>query len=399
MEKISKNVFISRRKVIEEYEKIIKKMNNDLNQKDRELQGLKNENRLIKELFTNEKIQQKNKSEDDMIPENIKKMIESGEFADIQKKFIRQIPWQHNNVPDIDMCFAEQILEKSHSGMREVKERFIKYIACQKHIGKNYGTVLLLVGPPGVGKTSISKTLAEAMGRKFAKISLAGEASALAIKGYDKNYSNPYPGKVIEAIIRAQSMCPLVLLDEIDKMGVSSEQGSAESALLDLLDSDRTNFVDNLINLPIDLSNVIFIATANATNTISPILLNRMKIIRLRGYTLEEKVDIAMNYLLPSLMIEYKLSKDEMEIDKKTLSYVIATYTNEPGIRTLEQILRELCESVIYNMQLQRDYSHDITISAFNSLMGYTKKPSKNKRENGECKQEKRILKKSDLYH
>lgn len=391
-----RNLFKVSKKSVQEYEKEINRLKNKLNQKEVEIKELRDK---IEDIVSDKLNLKGSNTENDILPEEIKKIIENGDFVDVQRKYINQIPWRNNDVPDIDMSYAEQILEKSHSGMREVKERFIKYIACQKHIGKNYGAVLLLVGPPGVGKTSISKTLAESMGRKFAKISLAGEASSQAIKGYDKNYVNPHPGKIVEAIIGAQSMCPLVLLDEIDKIGMSSEHGSVESALIDLLDSDRTNFVDNLLNFPIDLSNVIFIATANATNTISPILLNRMKVIRLKGYTIEEKIDIAMNHLFPNLMLKYKLTKDEMNIDIKTLKYIIETYTNEPGIRTLEQILRELCESVIYTMQVYDESRRDITISEFNSLMGYTKKTLKAKKASKEKVVEKRILKRADLYN
>lgn len=398
MERRKKLPIIVGKKSISKYDDTIRKLTDRLKQTEIELNNLKITNQVLMNKISQDS---KNESEvrDEPLPKDIQEMLDNGEYAEIQTKFIRQIPWNNNDIPNIDMCFAENVLNKSHSGMAEVKERFIKYIACQKHIGKNYGTVLLLVGPPGVGKTSISKTLADAMGRKFAKISLAGEASALSIKGHDKNYSNPYPGKIVEAIIRSQSMCPLILLDEVDKMGMSSEQGSAESALIDLLDSDRTKFVDNLINLPIDLSNVIFIATANVTTTISPILLNRMKVIRLKGYTLEEKVEIADKYLLPNLVKEYNLTNEKLKINIDTLRYIIETYTTEPGIRTLEQILRELCETIIYNMQLRKDYSRDITISAFNSLMGYAPRFKKDSKHYPEKKKKHKVLKRAELYH
>ncbi len=398
MKRIKNLPIIVGKKSIGKYDDIIRKLTERLKQTEIELNDLKIKNQVLMDGILQDS---KNESEvgNELLPKDIQEMLDNGEYAEIQTKFIRQIPWNNNDLPNIDMRFAENVLNRSHYGMAEVKERFLKYIACQKHIGKNYGTVLLLVGPPGVGKTSISKILAEAMGREFAKISLAGEASALSIKGYDENYSNPYPGKIVEAIIRAQSMCPLILLDEVDKMGMSSEQGSAESALIDLLDSDRTKFVDNLINLPIDLSNVIFIATANVTTTISPILLNRMKVIRLKGYTLEEKVEIADKYLLPNLMKEYNLTNQNLEIHIDTLRYIIETYTTEPGIRTLEQILRELCETIIYNMQLGIDYSHDITISIFNLLMGYTPRLKKDSKHYSEKKKKQKVLKRAELYH
>lgn len=303
------------------------------------------------------------------IPNDIQNIIEKGDFSDDQIRYIKKIPWYKLEVPPIDIDNAKYALETSHYGMFDVKERILRYIACQKHLGKTYGVILLLVGPPGVGKTSIVKSIAKALNREFVKISLAGMADADPLKGYDRNYKQAKPGEIVNAIIKAESFCPLILLDEIDKMGSSIQRGDPAHVLLDILDSDRTHFTDNMIDIPIDLSNIIFVATANNIEKISPILLDRLEIIKLRGYTNEEKSYIAQNYLIPSLLKEYQIDNLDLKFSTELVIYIIENYTSEAGIRSLERHIRTICETIISYKYLTKKVPKIIDVSEFKKIM------------------------------
>lgn len=303
------------------------------------------------------------------LPDDIQKIVNEGDFSDDQIKFIQKIPWHRIDVPEIDIEKAKEILETTHYGMFDVKERILRYIACQKHLGKTYGVILLLVGPPGVGKTSIAKSIAKALNREFIKISLAGMADADPLKGYDRNYKQAKPGEIINAIIKANSFCPLILLDEIDKMASSQQRGDPAHVLLDILDSDRTNFMDNMIEIAVDLSNVIFVATANDRTKISPILLDRLEIIKLKGYTKSEKMYIAKHYLVPSLLNEYQIVHYEVNFKDELVEYIIDNYTNEPGIRSLERHLKTICETIISYNYLTKEIPKEIGINEFKKLV------------------------------
>lgn len=303
------------------------------------------------------------------LPDDIQKIVNEGDFSDDQIKFIQKIPWHRIDVPEIDIEKAKEILETTHYGMFDVKERILRYIACQKHLGKTYGVILLLVGPPGVGKTSIAKSIAKALNREFIKISLAGMADADPLKGYDRNYKQAKPGEIINAIIKANSFCPLILLDEIDKMASSQQRGDPAHVLLDILDSDRTNFMDNMIEIAVDLSNVIFVATANDRTKISPILLDRLEIIKLKGYTKSEKMYIAKHYLVPSLLSEYQIVHYEVNFKDELVEYIIDNYTNEPGIRSLERHLKTICETIISYNYLTKEIPKEIGINEFKKIV------------------------------
>jgi len=239
----------------------------------------------------------------------------------------------------------------------------MRFMACQKHLGKNYGAVLLLAGAPGVGKTSIVASIAAAMGRPCVKISLAGVSDALFLRGVQQVFHNARPGRITEALIRSQSFCPVILLDEIDKMGSSQEHGCPENVLLDILDSDRSKFVDNYLNFPLDLSNAIFIATANDLRPLSPVLKDRMDIVELPSYTPVDKERIVQGYVWPKLIKEYQLdSLDKLHDPLSANEIVVCTQSlelsddaaqeliklcPEEGVRDLERACRTLCESVI----------------------------------------------------
>lgn len=284
---------------------------------------------------------------------------------DIKEAYLNvmlKIPWLvDQTVPDVDLRAAKLMLERSHYAMYNVKEKIMRYMACQKHLGKNYGAVLLLAGPPGVGKTTIAASIAAAMGRPCVKISLAGVSDALFLRGVQQVFHNARPGRIVEALIRSQSFCPVILLDEIDKMGSSQEHGCPENVLLDVLDSDRSKFVDNYLNFPLDLSNAIFIATANDLKPLSPVLKDRMDIVELPSYTPYDKERIVHGYVWPKLIKEYHLdsldklhdpTKDlqvftqSLEISDDAVKELIRICTEE-GVRDLERVCRTLCESVI----------------------------------------------------
>ena len=303
------------------------------------------------------------------LPEDIIDKIENGDFSKTQIQYIKKVPWLNNKFPEIDISFAKKTLEESHYGMYDVKQQIMRYIACQKHLGRAYGDVLLLAGPPGVGKTSIAKAVAAAMNRPFVKISLAGITDAGPLRGYDTNYQDPRPGLIVEGLIEAGSLCPLVLLDEIDKMGGSQSHGYPEHVLLHVLDSDRSNFTDDLIQIPIDLSNIVFLATANSPSSISPILLDRFDMIQLSGYTREEKVKIVTDYIIPDLTKRLAMKELQLEISEELIEYLVSIHSLEPGIRTLERSIKILFESIIMEYYLNGEVSKRITIAEYKRIM------------------------------
>lgn len=256
---------------------------------------------------------------------------------------VLDLPWNKKSEERLDLAEAQAILDRDHYGLKKVKERIMEFLAVKTLAPDLRGQVLCLVGPPGVGKTSIAKSIAEAMGRNYARMSLGGVRDEADIRGHRKTYIGAMPGRIIDALRRAGTSNPLILLDEIDKMG-NDFRGDPASAMLEVLDTEQNvAFRDHYIELPFDLSDVLFLTTANDLSTVPRPLLDRMEVIELSSYTEEEKRQIALHHLLPKQMAKHGLQKGQLVISEKTLGLVISRYTREAGVRRLEQLLAKIC--------------------------------------------------------
>ena len=257
--------------------------------------------------------------------------------------WIFELPWNKETGVEIEIDKAAKVLDKDHYGLERAKERILEFLAVRK-LKPNYdGTILCLAGPPGVGKTSIGKSIARALGRKFYRFSLGGMRDEAEIKGHRRTYVGAMPGKIIQAIKRVGVKNPIIMLDELDKLG-SSYQGDPGSALLEVLDPEQNStFIDNYLDVPFDLSKVLFIATANYVDAIPDPLLDRMEVIELPGYTLEEKISIATKWVIPKLLEKHGLTKAEFSLSTAVLKRLIADYAREPGVRVMEQNIARLC--------------------------------------------------------
>lgn len=256
------------------------------------------------------------------------------------------LPWNEFTEENLDIENARQVLDRDHYGLTDVKERIIEFLAVRKINPEVKGQIICLAGPPGVGKTSIARSLADAMGRKYARISLGGVRDEADIRGHRKTYIGSMPGRIIEALESAKSSNPLILLDEVDKLG-SDHKGDPSSALLEVLDSEQNSaFVDHYLEIPYDLSKVLFITTANDKTQIPAPLLDRMEIIDLPGYTYEEKFQIAKKHLLSKQLKENGLKKSNVRFTDKALKTVISGYTKEAGVRTLERTIASVLRKI-----------------------------------------------------
>ncbi len=277
---------------------------------------------------------------------------------------VLELPWNSLTKERANVDAARKILDRDHFGMEKVKERILEFIAVRALKEDAKGQVLCLVGPPGVGKTSIALSVAKAMNRKVARLSLGGVRDEADIRGHRKTYVGAMPGRIVEAIGRSASMNPLLVLDEIDKLG-SDHRGDPASALLEVLDTEQNHaFRDHYLEIPMDLSRVMFIMTANTTDTIPRPLLDRMEIIELPSYTDEEKVQIALRHLLPKQKAEHGVPKAALRIDENAVRAVIAQYTRESGVRQLERQLAKLCRKTA--MALNTTGVKRVTVSAEN---------------------------------
>ena len=345
----------------------------------------------------------------------LKSMMSSSPDANITRNYIDllvQLPWRKTTVEEVDIKKVKKILDEHHYGLKDVKERIIEFIAVMINNQKKHGNkhkkiritnspnteinenlfvkeendlnkiqedaspIITLIGPPGVGKTSIAKSLAEAIGRKFIKISLGGVNDEAEIRGHRKTYVGAMPGKIITAIKRAGVSNPIILLDEIDKMGVSGTKGDPSSALLEVLDPEQNaNFQDHFLEIEYDLSKVLFITTANYYEDIPTPLLDRVELIELSSYTLFEKINIAKKYLVPKVIKQNALEKKQFKISDKEIEFIIRHYTMEAGVRNLQRVLDKIARKItlgVVEEKIKDEFVVDIpTIKKFLGVEKY----------------------------
>jgi ATP-dependent Lon protease len=263
------------------------------------------------------------------------------------------LPWAKKTKIKHDLTFAEQVLNEDHYGLEKVKDRILEYLAVQQRVDKVKAPILCLVGPPGVGKTSLGQSVARATGRKFVRMALGGVRDEAEIRGHRRTYIGSMPGKVLQSLSKIGTRNPLFLLDEIDKLGMDF-RGDPSSALLEVLDPEQNHtFSDHYVEVDFDLSDTMFIATSNSMN-IPPALLDRMEVIRLSGYTEDEKVNIALRYLLPKQRKNNGVKDEELDLTESAVRGIIRYYTREAGVRSLERELSKVCRKVVKSIQLKQ---------------------------------------------
>ncbi|MFK7947212.1 MAG: endopeptidase La [Saprospiraceae bacterium] len=280
------------------------------------------------------------------------------------------LPWQEFTKDNFNLKNAAKVLNKDHHGLEKVKERILEHLAVLKLKGDMKSPILCLVGPPGVGKTSLGKSIAEALDRKYVRMSLGGLHDESEIRGHRKTYIGAMPGRIIQSLKKVKSSNPVFILDEIDKIG-NSFRGDPSSALLEVLDPEQNStFHDNYLELEYDLSNVLFIATANSLNTIQPALRDRMEIIHVSGYSVEEKVEIAKKHLIPKQRKNHGLSSKEVKLRPDVVKKIVQDYTRESGVRSLDRQMAAVMRSVAKKVAMEEEYSASIKKSDLQEILG-----------------------------
>ena len=296
--------------------------------------------------------------------EKLQRMNPQGAEYTVQLNYLDlllDLPWGELTKDNLDLKRAEKILDRDHFGLEKVKERIIEYLAVLKIKGNMKSPILCFYGPPGVGKTSLGKSIAEALGRKYIRMSLGGLHDEAEIRGHRKTYIGAMPGRIMQNLKKAETSNPVFVLDEVDKLG-RSNHGDPSSALLEVLDPEQNNaFYDNYVETEFDLSKVMFIATANSLSSIQGPLRDRMEIIEVNGYTLEEKIEIGKRHLLPKQISEHGISKKDISIDKKIWEKVIEEYTNESGVRGLDKITAKIVRNRARQIAMEDSYDIKIT--------------------------------------
>ncbi|MGB7699965.1 MAG: endopeptidase La, partial [Methylovirgula sp.] len=279
------------------------------------------------------------------------------------------IPWNKKSKVKKDLTVAQEVLDSDHFGLDKVKERIVEYLAVQSRANKLTGPILCLVGPPGVGKTSLGKSIAKATGREFVRMSLGGVRDEAEIRGHRRTYIGSMPGKIIQSMRKAKTSNPLFLLDEIDKMGMDF-RGDPSSALLEVLDPEQNHaFNDHYLEVDYDLSSVMFVTTANTLN-IPPPLMDRMEIIRIAGYTEDEKIEIAERHLIPAALHKHGLASVELKIERSCLVMIIRRYTREAGVRNLEREISNLSRKAVKQILTGKTLSVTITEENVGEFLG-----------------------------
>lgn len=337
--------------------------------------------------ITELKAKAKNKKWDDKVKISFEKEVEkiyrlnpsSPEYS-IQLNYLEllaELPWNEYSKETLDLKKAQRILDKDHFGLDDVKERIIEQLAVFKLKKDVKAPILCFNGPPGVGKTSLGKSIAKALGREYARISLGGLRDEAEIRGHRKTYIGAMPGRIIQNLKKCSTANPVFVLDELDKIS-SNAQGDPESALLEVLDPEQNStFHDNYVDQDFDLSRVMFIATTNSLSRVHPALLDRMEIINVNGYTQEEKVEIARKYLLPRKQEETGVDKTQLKLNKKVLSKLIAEYTWESGVRTLEKRIAKICRYRAKQLAFEEEFEVELKEEALYDILGPGHEPDK----------------------
>ncbi len=291
----------------------------------------------------------------------------------IQRNYLElflDLPWNEFSKDKFDLKRAMKILDRDHFGLEDVKQRIIEYLAVLKLRNDMKSPILCLYGPPGVGKTSLGKSIAEALGREYVRISLGGLRDEAEIRGHRKTYIGAMPGRIIQSLKKAGTSNPVFVLDEIDKLS-NSNQGDPSSAMLEVLDPEQNSeFYDNFLEMSYDLSKVMFIATSNSLSTIQPALLDRMEIINVTGYTIEEKVEIAKRHLLPKQLKEHGLTDKHLKIGKPQLEKIVEGYTRESGVRGLEKQVAKMVRYAAKNIAMEEDYNIKVSNEDIIEVLG-----------------------------
>ena len=292
----------------------------------------------------------------------------------IQRNYLEvllELPWNEYSKDNFDLIRAQNILDKEHYGLDEVKRRIIEYLAVLKLRNDMKSPILCFYGPPGVGKTSLGRSIAKALNREYARMSLGGLHDEAEIRGHRKTYIGAMPGRILQQLKKAKTSNPVFVLDEIDKLGNSSYQGDPSAAMLEVLDPEQNKeFYDNFLEMGYDLSKVMFIATANDLSTIQPALLDRMEIINVSGYTIEEKTEIAKRHLLPKQLKEHGMKATDIQLGKKEIERIVEGYTRESGVRALEKELAKVVRYGAKNLAMEEAYDPKINFETIEKILG-----------------------------
>ncbi len=288
-------------------------------------------------------------------------------------ELLLELPWEQYTKDNFNLNRVQKVLDKDHFGLEKVKERILEHLAVLKLKGDMKAPILCLVGPPGVGKTSLGKSIAGALKRKFVRMSLGGLHDESEIRGHRRTYIGAMPGRIIQSLKKAESSNPVFILDEIDKVG-KDFRGDPSSALLEVLDPEQNGaFHDNYLDIEYDLSKVFFIATANSLNTLQPALLDRMEIIQVAGYSTEEKIQIAKKHLIPQLREEHGLNASHIRLKSEVLQHIIESYTRESGVRALNRQIASIMRRVAKNVAMEEPYNVTLKVADIRSILGPTK--------------------------
>ncbi len=305
--------------------------------------------------------------------DKLQRMNPQGAEYNVQSNYLDlmlDLPWGEFSKDNLDLKRAKKILERDHYGLEKVKERILEYLAVLKLKGNMKSPILCFYGPPGVGKTSLGKSIAEALGRKYIRMSLGGLHDESEIRGHRKTYIGAMPGRIMQNIKKAESSNPVFVLDEIDKLG-RSNHGDPSSALLEVLDPEQNNsFYDNYIETEFDLSKVMFIATANNLGEVQGPLRDRMEIIEVNGYTIEEKIEIAKRHLLPKQIEEHGITKKDITIDNKVMEKLVEEYTNESGVRGMNKMVAKLVRNRARQIAMEEEFTAKISVEDLFTVLG-----------------------------